>query len=101
MSETSSSPADLTYWDNPEAAQFGPETYSPVSSPLSYDTPYDPLLTLAIVDPAKAMHHFNTMSFDTLNATINAHLWSTGHVPDIALFYLFRKVEIQSVHQLG
>lgn len=91
LSETSSSHADISY-DHPEAMQYGMESYTPVSSPLSYDAPYDPLLTLAIVDPAKSVQHFNAMSFDTLNATIVGHLWNTGPVPDIALFYLFRKV---------
>lgn len=84
MSEASSSQADVTHWEH-ESPHYEP------SLPLS--ATFNPLLTLAIVDPAKASHHFSTINFDALNAIIGGHLWNTGPVPDIALFYLFRKVK--------
>ena len=105
LSESSSSQADLSCFDTtegpnpPVGTDFCNNLSSPVSAgydatamPSALQTTYEPLLTLAMVDPTKAVHHFNAMPFDALSAAIGAHLWNTGPVPDVALFYLFRKV---------
>ena len=110
MSDSSSSQPDLSYFDPVENVSGGggsggmegnnggggspsmPTSYDALKGFSPLDVPFDPLLTFAAIDPAKAAHHLNAMTFDALHPMICRHIWGTGPVPDIFLFYLFRKV---------
>jgi len=46
----------------------------------------------AVKDPGKYLSHFQGMGFQDLFDAMKSHLWTSGPIPDMALFQLFRKV---------
>ncbi|CAD7694653.1 unnamed protein product [Ostreobium quekettii] len=46
----------------------------------------------AVKDPGKYLSHFQGLGFQDLFDAMKSHLWTSGPIPDMALFQLFRKV---------
>ena len=46
----------------------------------------------AVKDPGKYLSHFQSLGFQDLFDAMKSHLWTSGPIPDMVLFHLFRKV---------
>lgn len=46
----------------------------------------------AVKDPGKYLSHFQSLGFQDLFDAVKSHLWTSGPIPDMVLFHLFRKV---------